>query len=165
VLEIVFDVIVMMSVIRPYTRKDQDELVALLRLNTPAFFHPAEEQELVRYLAQEAQNYFVVEEVGRIVGAGGFNRGFDGGQTVRISWDIIHPDFQGRGIGTQLTLYRIDQIKKDPSVKKIVVRTSQLVYVFYQKLGFVLEKTEKDYWAVGFDLYQMQLAINSGGAC
>jgi ribosomal protein S18 acetylase RimI-like enzyme len=41
----------------------------------------------------------------------------------------------------------------------IIVRTSQLAYKFYQKVGFELEKTEKDFWAKGFDLYQMKMNL------
>lgn len=145
--------------IRPYTSRDQERLVALLRLNTPEFFDASEEKDLIEYLEHHSQNYFVVEDYGTIVGAGGFNLGFDDGKTARISWDFIHPDFQGKGIGKKLTLYRIDEIKKDPIVRVIIVRTTQLVYEFYQKIGFVLEKVEKDYWAKGFDLYQMKMPI------
>ncbi|MBW3546256.1 MAG: GNAT family N-acetyltransferase [Bacteroidetes bacterium] len=150
--------------IRPYTPEDNGQLLEILRLNTPAFFHPEEEADFVDYLKNHVQYYFVVEDAGVIIGAGGFNTGFDNGKTVRISWDIIHPDFQGKGIGTQLTLYRINQIKKSPIVNKVVVRTTQLVYEFYQKIGFELEKTEKDFWAKGFDLYQMKLDLNKSSA-
>lgn len=147
--------------IRPYTPEDNEKLLELLRLNTPAFFHPDEEEDYVDYLQKHAQNYFVVEEAGKVVGAGGFNTGFDEGKTVRISWDMIHPDFQGKGIGKQLTQFRINQIKQLPLVDKIVVRTTQLVYTFYQKNGFELEKTQKDFWAAGFDLYQMKMDLNA----
>ncbi|PRY13237.1 N-acetylglutamate synthase-like GNAT family acetyltransferase [Pontibacter ummariensis] len=150
--------------IRAYSSNDKGKLVELLRLNTPEFFHPDEEKDFIEYLEQEAENYFVVEDAGMLVGAGGFNGGFDNGRTVRISWDIIHPDYQGKGIGKKLTRYRIDQIREDPAVKKIVVRTTQLVYGFYQKIGFELEKVEKDYWAEGFDLYQMKLDLNKASS-
>jgi len=41
----------------------------------------------------------------------------------------------------------------------VMVRTTQLMYRFCQKSGFELIKTEKDFWAEGFDLYQMELKI------
>lgn len=149
--------------IRPYTKSDQEALIALLRRNTPEFFDVSEEKDFVEYLRDDSDHYFVFEEAGQIIGSGGFNPGFDGGETVRISWDIVHPDCQGRGIGRKLILYRIEQIKKDPKVDKIVVRTSQLVYPFYKKLGFQLELITKDFWATGFDLYQMNMEINKTG--
>ncbi|TXK33890.1 GNAT family N-acetyltransferase [Pontibacter qinzhouensis] len=146
--------------IRPYTPTDNEFLLELLRCNTPAFFAPSEEQDFVEYLAHHAQFYFVVEEAGKILGSGGFNW-FDDGRIARISWDIIHPDFQGKGIGKELTLFRLNEIRKNPAVRLIVVRTTQLVFPFYQKLGFSLEKTEKDFWAEGFDLYQLKLEISA----
>jgi [ribosomal protein S18]-alanine N-acetyltransferase len=57
----------------------------------------------------------------------------------------------------KLTQYRINQINENPKIELIVVRTTQLVYKFYEKMGFKLEKVEKDFWAKNFDLYQMQM--------
>jgi hypothetical protein len=39
------------------------------------------------------------------------------------------------------------------------VRTTQLTDQFYAKMGFQLERTEKDFWAKGLDLYQMRMNI------
>jgi len=146
-------------VIRKYKKEDQEKLLYLLRLNTPKYFAAAEEEEFIDYLDQEAEHYFVVEKENKIVGTGGYNLGFDNGKTARISWDIIHPDFQGQGIGKELTQYRIDRIKEHSQVNKIVVRTSQLVFKFYEKNGFKLERIEKDFWAKDFDLYFMTMEI------
>jgi ribosomal protein S18 acetylase RimI-like enzyme len=145
--------------IRAYTKDDKQKLIKLLRLNTPKFFDPSEEADFINYLEQHSDNYFVFESTNKIDGAGGINYGFDNGETARISWDIIHPDQQHKGIGTELTKFRINKIKENKSIKKIIVRTTQLVHSFYQKNGFQLEKIEKDYWAKGFDLYQMEIKI------
>jgi len=86
---------------------------------------------------------------------------FDEGKTARISWDMVHPSMHGKGIGRRLTEFRINEIKKNHSIEKIVVRTTQLVHRFYQKQGFELELTEKDFWAKGLDLYQMKQEIRT----
>ncbi|QHT70729.1 GNAT family N-acetyltransferase [Rhodocytophaga rosea] len=145
--------------IRYFTPEDRQALISLLRLNIPQYFAPSEEQDFSEYLDTYLESYFVVEEAGKIIGCGGINY-FLEEKIARLSWDIIHPDFQGKGIGRTLTQYRINQIRKNADIRKIVVRTTQLVYPFYQKMGFILEKSEKDYWAKGFDLYQMRLDIN-----
>lgn len=68
------------------------------------------------FVAETTDNYFVIEDSQSIIGAGGINYGFDNGGTVRISRDIIHPNKRGKGIGTKLTKYRIDEIKRNPNV-------------------------------------------------
>ena len=143
--------------IRLYENKDREHLVELLRLNTPKFFDSSEEKDFKDYLDHDSENYFVIEEHEKINGGGGLNFGFDEGATARIAWDVILPSAQGKGVGTQLTNFRIGKIKLNPTVNKIVVRRSQLVFPFYEKLGFELEQKERDYWAKGFDLYQMKL--------
>jgi ribosomal protein S18 acetylase RimI-like enzyme len=145
-------------IIRLYTPEDKDALIGLLRLNTPQYFDKSEERDFVEYLEEQVEDYFVVEENKQIIGSGGINYMTEA-KLARISWDIIHPDFQGKGIGKKLTLHRIDQIKRNPAINLVMVRTTQIVYKFYQQLGFELEKTEKNYWAEGFDLYQMQLDL------
>ncbi len=110
------------------------------------------------YLDNETEDYFVVEQDSKIIGCGGIN--YEPGiNAAIISWDIIHPNYQGFGIGEKLLLYRIKEIKNDAIYKKIIVRTSQHTFKFYNKLGFKLLKTTKNYWAKGIDLYYMALNL------
>ncbi|AMM52505.1 GNAT family acetyltransferase [Rufibacter sp. DG15C] len=141
--------------IRPYTPTDQEALLQLLQLNTPRYFAPEEEPDFLQYLQHETEEYFVLERQGRVVGCGGVNFSEDG-QTGKISWDILHPDFQGQGLGRALLTYRIARLLEVHQVTHITVRTSQVVYRFYEKNGFQLVEVVKDYWAPGFDLYRME---------
>jgi N-acetylglutamate synthase-like GNAT family acetyltransferase len=140
--------------IRPYKPQDKTTVLDLLRSNTPEFFAPAEEQEFIHYLDNEVEDYFVVEQENKTIGAGGINY-FENERTARISWDIIDPNMQGKGVGKQLTQHRINYIK-NKNIDIIVVRTSQMTYEFYEKMGFKLSEVAKDYWAEGFDLYLMK---------
>ena len=48
--------------------------------------------------------------IGHVVGCGGIN--FAENKTIgKISWDIIHPDFQGKSLGTKLLKYRIEVLE------------------------------------------------------
>lgn len=145
----------MAIVIRNYTPQDKAAVIRLLRLNSPTYFAPSEEADLASYLASEVEDYFVAELDSEIVGAGGINY-FPSEQTARLSWDIVAPSMQGKGIGQMLVTHRLKLLLSNPDVALVVVRTTQLVYAFYQKLGFELLKIERDYWAAGFDLYYMQ---------
>ncbi|MGJ1433633.1 GNAT family N-acetyltransferase [Sphingobacterium spiritivorum] len=141
--------------IREYKADDQSSVIGLLRLNTPEYFSSEEELDLIHYLQHEIDHYYVVESNGLIIGCGGINFAED--KTVgKISWDILHPDFQGQSIGSALLKYRIKELQQTYHIQKITVRTSQLVYRFYEKNGFVLTKIAKDYWAPGYDLYSMR---------
>lgn len=145
--------------IRPYVLSDREVLIALLKSNVPRYFAQAEVEDFVTYLDYHQESYFVVEVDGKIMGSGGINYFPDEGM-ARLSWDLIHPDFQGQGLGKALTLFRINEIKNNTSIHTVVVRTSQLVYTFYQKSGFELMHIVKDFWAEGFDLYQMHMVLS-----
>lgn len=142
--------------IRPYQPLDQKKLIQLLQLNTPKYFAPSEEKYFINYLENDSAHYFVHEKNNELLGCGGINY-FHKASLARIAWDMVHPNHHGKGIGKQLVEFRINEIKKNNTINKIVVRTSQYTFNFYKKMGFELEKIEKDYWAKGFDLYLMNI--------
>lgn len=143
--------------IREYTLHDKKAVLNILRLNTPQYFSPEEEKDLIHYLDSEIDHYFVLELDNQIVGSGGIN--FPEDKTIGlISWGIIHPDYQKKSLGTALLKHRIEKLKEFNTIEQIVVRTSQVVYKFYEKSGFEIIEIVKDYWAKGFDLYKMKYA-------
>ena len=144
--------------IRPYKNEDRKRVIDLLNLNIPKSFAPSEADDFITYLDQHLEDYFVAEENGKIIGAGGINY-FTETNSARISWDFLHPNSQGKGIGKKLLLHRIAVIKSKSDIHQIVVRTSQLAYLFYQKAGFELDRIEKDFWAEGYDLYEMIIKL------
>lgn len=146
-----------MITIRLYTPQDKNAIFSLLDLNTPKYFAPEEKDDLVHYLENEIEHYFVAELNNEIVGSGGINfKGTD--SKGYLSWDFVNPEVQGQGIGTKLVQHRVDFLSSRPNISSIIVRTSQLVYPFYEKCGFETITKKKDYWAEGYDLYEMQYA-------
>lgn len=142
--------------IRKYKEDDRSRILEILCLNTPAFFSPLEEKDLEYYLSNHADNFYVVEKDNKVVCCGGYNLA-DDPTIARISWDIVDPDCQGMGYGSELTNFRINKMKEIPGVKTISVRTSQLAYKYYERFGFKVKEEIKDYWAPGFDLVRMDL--------
>mgnify|MGYP002926648809 FL=1 len=124
-------------IIREYCPTDRNDVMNLIRLNIPKYFAVKEEADLGRYLDEEVELYYVLLFAGMIVGCGGINFA-DNMTTGKISWDIVHPAYQGKSLGTKLLNHRIEKLRNISSIKKIIVRTSQLVYKFYEKQGFVL---------------------------
>ena len=141
--------------IREYKSIDKSSVMNLIRLNTPEYFAPEEENDFSNYLDNERELYYVLLFNEKIVGCGRIN--FAKNKTIgKISWDILHPEYQGKSLGTRLLEYRIEKLESIKSVQKITVRTSQVAYQFYEKQGFELKEIKKDYWAKGFDMYKME---------
>ena len=113
------------------------------------------EADLDEYLEHRRELYYVLLANGTIAGCGGINFA-DGGTTAKISWDIVHPAWQGRSLGTRLLEYRIEKLESLGGIRRITVRTSRQAHRFYEKRGFVLREVRRDYWAEGFDLYAME---------
>ncbi|HXI00176.1 MAG TPA: GNAT family N-acetyltransferase [Sphingobacteriaceae bacterium] len=145
--------------IRRYQDSDKSRIIELLRLNTPQHFSPKEEKDLLYYLNHQIEHYSVIEVDELIIGCGGFNLWVNG-EGASISWDIVHPHYQGKGLGSDLTKFRIQKIKEIERIKSITVRTSQFAYAFYERFGFEVKETATDYWDIGFDLYKMERNIN-----
>ncbi|MBA6154364.1 GNAT family N-acetyltransferase [Gelidibacter gilvus] len=142
--------------IRAYKKSDRREVIDILRRNIPKYFDPSEEVDLEIYLDNNLEDYFVFEENSKVIGAGGLNY-FPEENLARISWDIIDPKAQGKGIGRKLMQYRIDHLSKNQEIDFISVRTSQHTYKFYEKMGFELEKVKQDFWAKDFHLYLLTM--------
>lgn len=151
----------MSIVIRKYESKDQEKVLELFRLNTPKYFDDSEEKDLIHYLKNEIEDYFVIALENEIVGCGGINYFYDD-NIARLSWDFLNPQFQGQGFGSQIVQFRLEIISANRQINNIVVRTSQYVDKFYEKMGFELHSITKDYWAKGYDLYVM---IQENKAC
>ena len=145
--------------IRPFEKTDIPDLLKLLKLNIPAAFAQSEYDDYVHYLDSEIEDYFVVDVNGRIIGAGGINYNLEKKEAY-LSWDFLHPDWQGRGLGKRLALMRLDLIKTKASINKIVVRTSQMAFKFYEKMGFRLKYTSEDFWAKSYDLFYMEIILH-----
>lgn len=143
-----------MSLLRPYHKDDYQQIFNLFLLNTPQYFCPPEQQDLERYLNHEIENFFVIEDAGQVLATGGSNIKGDVGY---LSWYIVHPEHQGKGLGKQLAQHNLGILKSKLNLKGIKVRTSQLVYPFYEKLGFVIISTTDNYWGEGMHLYEMDL--------
>jgi ribosomal-protein-alanine N-acetyltransferase len=142
--------------IRPYHPNDYDHIIELFLLNTPEYFCPPEQADLEKFLTEEVEAHFVAEETGQLIGCGGHTIRDNAGW---LAWYIVHPSWHGKGVGAQLATNSLQIIRSTPGLDKIVVRTSQLVYRFYEKLGFQLISTQDNYWGDGMHLYHMEQSI------
>ena len=139
--------------IRDYAPTDNSDVLLLLKLNTPEYFAPEEEADFVNYLKNEIDFYYVLELNDKIVGCGGIN--FRDENTGVISWGIIHPEHQKMKLGSKLLNFRVEELQKIEKITRITVRTTQLVFPFFEKNGFKTIQIDDNYWAHGFHLYEM----------
>lgn len=140
--------------IRPYQPADQEMLLRLFTKNTPAAFGINEIGDYADFLKTNTDPYFVAEQDNRVVGACGHYIRPDG-TTARIVWIFTDPDIKGMGVGSTLLTYNLDKIYQQPAIQAIECQTSQVAYRFFERFGFVVQRTEPDYWAPGLDLYFM----------
>lgn len=143
--------------IEPFKPAFFEELLYLIDLNIPLYFAPEEKDDFRNYLENEVEDYYILLVDNKLVGCGGIN--YDDKNTAVITWDMLHPEYQGQGFGTKLLLFKLDKIKEKTNIERVIVRTSQMAHTFYEKQGFKLLETKKDYWAPGFDLYWMEKKI------
>ena len=144
--------------IRPYRSSDQQALVGILKLNVPKYFDAGEIAEFEEYLKGNAHTYLTLEYQGKIVGGAGYLV-TDNNTIGHVRWIFFHPDSAGHGFGGEAMKYCLAAFRSMPTVKKLIVTTSQLAYQFFEKFGLVVIKTEKDYWGKGLDLYWMEMEL------
>ncbi|MEM7369002.1 MAG: N-acetyltransferase [Bacteroidota bacterium] len=140
--------------IRPYTIEDRLPLLEVFWQNVPTFFDPSEIADLEAYLDQKPLTYFVlVDQELRLGGAG--LRLSNEGKTGHITWIFFHPACQGKGFGSKLLHHCLARLAEYEEVTRIELTTSQLAYQFFEKFGFEVVETQKDFWGKGLDLYRM----------
>lgn len=144
--------------IQVYQNTDKARLLELLALNTPQYFASEEAADFAHYLDNEVDDYFIVLEGDSIIACGGINY-FREQNKAHISWDMVHPDFQRKGIGKLLLKHRLSLIRAEEGIHSVVVNTSQFAEPFYAGQGFKLLSEEKDYWAKGIHLMHMTLTV------
>ena len=144
--------------IRTYQKTDQAALIELMQAHVPTYFAASEVNDYLDYLDELREDYFVIELDQKVVAGGGINY-FPEQRTARISWDVVSHQHTGQGLGKRLVAHRIAHIRSQDLADKVVVRTSQFAYDFYAKQGFTLLTTTPDFWAPGYDLYEMEMKM------
>ena len=116
-------------------------------------FHPSERPNYEDFLHHPGA-YYVLEHEGAVLGAGGWARE-ESESMASLCWGLIAPDFQRRGLGRLLTMYRLREIGKVPGVTMVRLDTSQNSVGFYEKQGFRVVAVKKDGYAPGLDRIEM----------
>jgi ribosomal protein S18 acetylase RimI-like enzyme len=141
--------------IRKYISSDKEQLMEVFQANVPTYFDPKEATLFSTYLGKQSDTYWTVVLEDKVVGGIGYY--FDEeDRSGQITWIFFDPEYSGRGLGKQAMKHCMDILESNPNLERMVVRTSQLAYRFFEKFGFQLQFSEKDYWGRGLDLYYME---------
>ena len=143
--------------IRPYIPEDLEAVVAIFRSNIPKYFTPEEEPGLYEFLGSYAEDYYVIDVDGEIVGSGGIARNILENPTVSLCWGMVRKDHLGTGLGKKLTEFRINYARERYGELPLMIGTSQHTQGFYEKFGFRLTEYEKDGYGPGIDMCKMRL--------
>ena len=148
--------------VRPYTPADAPACLKLFDSNCPPSFHPSERADFQQFLQDPADRgeYWVMELGGEVVGCGGVwvSEEHQGG----LSWGMVRRDLHRQGLGTRLTLFRLERLRARPEVRQIRLGTSQHTEAFYARQGFVAVERTQNGFAPGIDEVKMVLELGSG---
>lgn len=154
-----------MITISPYLPEYKETLLAVFKSNMPLYFAEEELPLFDAFLDRDINNakrpYWIIFEDDIIVGCGGIGINeptkYTNEPHVIMCWGMVHQDYHKKGYGKVLLELRIEESKKVFPGVKIALGTTQHSYGFFEKYGFKTVCFEKDHWAKGLDLYQMEL--------
>jgi len=138
-----------------------DDLVSIMQSNIPIYFAEHEVSEFKSFFTdnQESYKYWIATKDNKVVAGAGiaYNEKLTEGY---LCWGMVQNELRCQGIGTVLTKMRIEDAKKTLGVGgKIICKTTQHSYTYYQKMGFKLLFTVDNHWTEGMHLYEMELIL------
>lgn len=117
--------------VRLWKAEDTDTCLEIYRLNAPGRFPAEVEQEFGETLKRNDDSMLVIEHQGCVVACGGTSLT---GTCATLSYGLIHPEFQGRGIGRLLLLSRLARLHGPPMIVLIYAVEASIGY--YERYGF-----------------------------
>lgn len=146
---------------RLYSPGDLAACLAIFDSNVPNFFAPEERLEFREFLTNLdycAGPYLVLEADSEVVACGGVFAHAEN-QTGSLAWGMVDQARHGQGLGTQLTEARLDLARSLPSIRELMLATSQHTRGFYEKFGFIVTSITPDGFGVGLDRVDMALQL------
>jgi GNAT superfamily N-acetyltransferase len=141
---------------RPYSSADGEACLALFDANCPTFFAPNERDDYVAFLDVAPEAYEVCEVGGRVVAAFGLLSDETGNHT--LTWIMLDPDSQGRGIGT-LIMKRVTALASTSQSRLINIAASHLSAPFFARFGATATLRTDDGWGPGMHRVDMELVL------
>lgn len=160
-----------MIITKLYSEEYKQALIDIFKSNMPLYFADVELPLFEQFLDRDATKkglYTILFYNDKPVACGGIALNqptlYTKEPHVIMTWGMVNNNNHKKGFGKTLLLHRIEQAKQLYPGIKIALGTTQYTYLFFEKYGFKTVFFEKDHWAPGLDLYQMELKheLNSG---
>ncbi len=116
-------------------------------------------------LAKADSNFLIVESNGRVVGAVGYRKNWNGIEKVLeeayISFIAVHPGYRGQNIARLLDRALAQKLGPDGMtyVNVTTWSTNPGAYRMYQQFGYVVSKTLKDHRGPGVDTIHFRKSL------
>lgn len=146
---------------RPYRSDDYSACLAIFDSNVPTFFAPEERAgycEFLKSVNAEDSPYLVLTQNGSVIACGGLATE-PGKRQARLEWGMVDRSYHGQGLGTRLTMARLELARATPGIDELGLETSQHTHGFYEGLGFTVSKVTPDGFAAGLDRWDMMLRL------
>jgi len=122
--------------LRLYTPTDRDACLAL-----SDSIVAAAREDFVAFLDQPGE-FYVAEHDGAVIACGGLDTR---AQPPRLQWGMVHRDWQRKGVGRLLLLYRLRELSRTaPDAEFVALATTLAAQGFYEKLGFRVAATPRE---------------------
>ena len=151
-----------MPSIRPFDVTDRGACLAIFDSNVPAFFDPEERLGYERFLEERADScgYLVIERDAKLVGCGGVVVEADR-ETASLCWGMVENGSHRSGLGRVLTNARLQAVKQQFGVTRVILNTSQHTVNFYRRFGFQTTDIVRNGYGPGLDRCNMALTFRS----
>jgi GNAT superfamily N-acetyltransferase len=146
-------------IFRPYSSQDRKACLALFDANCPAYFASNERADYEEFLATVPKSYelcLIDDEV-----AGAF--GLIGTDTARrrLSWIMLDPRSQGRGVGRAIMNY-VAAIAVADGIPVVDIAASHISAPFFARFGAITVNVTDNGWGPGMHRVDMELRVGHG---
>lgn len=147
------------NVVRLYNDSDYEVCSELYRLNEAGRFPEGYLPIYQAHLREGNTRTLIIEDRGQVVGTGGISltRFTDDFSSVSLSFGLIHPDFQGRGLGTLLFCTRLSYLSSWRDWVASMTSAGNGSEAFYKNLGFSFSFREEDEGGAMLEHYQVKI--------
>lgn len=120
---------------RRFDPADLPQCLELYALNEPGRFPMGVKPQYENSLTEGHAYHLVTEDEGRIVASGGVSYVVHDDR-VCLSFGLVHPSHQGRGIGTALLMARLAMLKPRRFTYHVFIFAVEASLPYYRRFGF-----------------------------